>query len=108
MYAEKLSSAGVPVLLRCCPAVCHGFTEFEGPEQENGIRWLQDLNAIVIDPARTPNIAREFTQYEYRRDRDGNFLPDVPDRDNHTIDSCRYALEREIMTRRARTRGDLY
>ena len=81
----------------------------KGPGSVNaGIRWLQDLNAIVIDPARTPNIAREFTQYEYRRDKNGNFLPDVPDRDNHTIDSCRYALEREIMTRRARTRGDLY
>lgn len=42
VYAEKLRSAGVPVLFHCYPAVCHGFTEVEGPEQENGIRWLLD------------------------------------------------------------------
>jgi len=59
---------------------------------EHGIRWLQNLGAIIVDPARTPNIAREFRQYEYTKDRQGNFLPDVPDKDNHTIDSCRYAM----------------
>lgn len=41
-YADKLRAAGVPVLFHCYPAVCHGFTEVEGPEQENGIRWLLD------------------------------------------------------------------
>ncbi len=41
-YAEKLRSAGVPVCSHCYPAVLHGFTETEGPEQENGIRWLLD------------------------------------------------------------------
>jgi len=60
---------------------------------EHGMRWLQDLGKIIIDPARTPNTAREFAAYEYMADRNGNFLPDYPDRDNHTIDSCRYALE---------------
>ena len=60
---------------------------------EHGMRWLQDLGKIIIDPARTPNIAREFAGYEYESDRNGNFLPDYPDRDNHTIDSARYALE---------------
>lgn len=59
---------------------------------EHGIRWLQNLGAIIVDPARTPNIAREFRLYEYTKDRQGNFLPDVPDKDNHTIDSCRYAM----------------
>ncbi len=42
VYAEKLRVAGVPVVFHCYPAVCHGFTEVEGPEQENGIRWLLD------------------------------------------------------------------
>lgn len=63
---------------------------------EHGIRWLQDLGAIVIDPERTPNIAREFAKYEYRRDRHENFISEYPDKDNHTIDSARYALETEI------------
>lgn len=72
-----------------------------------GIKWLQDLAGIVIDPARTPNIAREFSGYEYTPDRSGGFLPDVPDKNNHTIDSCRYALSQQILQRIARTRGDL-
>lgn len=72
-----------------------------------GIKWLQDLAAIVIDPARTPTIAREFSGYEYTQDRNGGFLPEVPDRDNHTIDSGRYALSQQILQKVARTRSDL-
>lgn len=72
-----------------------------------GIKWFQDLAAIVIDPARTPNIAREFSKYEYTQDRNGNFLPDVPDMNNHTIDSGRYAMNQQILQRIARTRSDL-
>ena len=72
-----------------------------------GIKWLQNLAGIVVDPARTPNIAREFSAYEYIQDRFGNFLPDVPDRDNHTIDSGRYALNQLIQQNMARTRNDI-
>ena len=72
-----------------------------------GIKWLQDQAAIVIDPKRTPNIAREFAAYEYTRDRYGNFLPDVPDMDNHTIDSARYALNQIILRKIARMRSDI-
>ena len=75
---------------------------------EHGVRWLQDLGRIVIDPKRTPNIAREFSGYEYAQDKDGSFLPEYPDRDNHAIDACRYALEPEIGRRVAVTRSDLY
>ena len=74
----------------------------------HGVRWLQDLGGIVIDPRRTPHVAREFGRYEYAQDRDGAFLPEYPDRDNHAIDSCRYALEPEIGRRVAVTRSDLY
>lgn len=66
----------------------------KGPDSvRHGMRWLQDLGAIVIDPARTPNIAREFSGYEYKQDRFGNFLAEYPDKDNHAIDATRYALE---------------
>ena len=44
----------------------------------------------------TPNAAKEFTAYEYAQDKDGNFLPEYPDKDNHLIDAARYALEPEI------------
>ena len=72
-----------------------------------GIKWLQDLAAIVIDPARTPAIAEEFSVYEYVKDRTGAFLPDVPDKNNHTIDSSRYAMSQLIQQKLARTRSDL-
>lgn len=55
------------------------------------IKWLQK-RTLVVDPKRTPNVYREFSQYEYDADKDGNFLPSVPDRDNHTIDAAAYAL----------------
>lgn len=62
---------------------------------EYRIKWLQNRN-IVIDPKRTPNAHREFISYEYMQTKDGEFLADVPDKDNHAIDSCAYALDRLI------------
>lgn len=63
---------------------------------EYGEKWLGDLSAIVIDPALTPNIAREFQTVDYAMDRDGNPLPRLEDKDNHTIDATRYAFERDM------------
>lgn len=59
----------------------------------SGIRWLQDLAEIAIDPEHCPWAAREFSAYEYEQSPTGEFLPDYPDRDNHLIDACRYALQ---------------
>lgn len=60
-----------------------------------GIKWLQHRN-IVIDPKRTPNAYNEFINYEYLTTKDGEFLADVPDENNHCIDAVRYALDRLI------------
>lgn len=60
---------------------------------EHGIKFLQDLNEIVIDRGRTPNTAREFEGYELERDQHGNLKGTYPDKDNHSIDSTRYSLE---------------
>ncbi|MBQ8971689.1 MAG: phage terminase large subunit, partial [Clostridia bacterium] len=62
-----------------------------------GLKWLQGLNEIVIDPARCPYAAREFSRYEYERDREGNPVDAYPDRDNHSIDAVRYAMNRVWM-----------
>lgn len=45
------------------------------------------------------SIYREFSQYEYDTDKDGNFLPSVPDAENHTIDSVAYSLDRLIFNK---------
>lgn len=59
-----------------------------------GIKWLQSLPQIVIDPARCPWTAKEFSEYEYERDKRTNEVLDgYPDAANHHIDAVRYALE---------------
>ena len=69
-------------------------TAVKGPGSvEYGMKWLQG-RTIVIDRRRTPEAWREFSGYEFERDRDGNFISGYPDRENHTIDAVRYALER--------------
>lgn len=62
------------------------------------IKWLQNRK-IVIDPKRTPNAYKEFTEYQYTQTKDGEFLADVPDMNNHTIDATAYALDRVINKR---------
>lgn len=62
------------------------------------VKWLQHRR-IVIDPKRTPGAYREFVNYSYATDKDGNFLSELPDKDNHTIDACAYALDRLIYRR---------
>ena len=52
--------------------------------------WLQ-CRKIIIDPTRTPNSYREFTEYEHDVDRNGEVIDGYPDRDNHYIDAVRYA-----------------
>ena len=60
---------------------------------------IQELNRydeieFAIDPARCPDTAAEFSEYEYARDpRTGEVLPGYPDVNNHHIDAVRYALE---------------
>ena len=69
----------------------------KGPDSvEYGIKWLQDLYQIVIDPERCPNTAREYSTYEYEKDKYGNFISKFPDKNNHTIDMTRYSRESDI------------
>ena len=58
---------------------------------EYGMKWLQALQAIVIDPVRAPGPAAEFSEYEYERNREGEFCSGFPDHDNHFIDATRYS-----------------
>lgn len=69
----------------------------KGPDSvEYGERWLDDLDAIVIDPKRTPNIAKEFENIDYQTDKDGNVKPKLEDKENHAIDATRYAFEADM------------
>lgn len=67
----------------------------KGPDSVRyGIKWLQSLKSIVIDPVRCPETAKEFTTYEYDRTPDDEIISGYPDKNNHSIDCVRYALER--------------
>jgi PBSX family phage terminase large subunit len=73
----------------------------KGPDSiDYGIKYLQDLEEIIIDDERCPNAANEFTTYELERDKNGNFKSGYPDKNNHIIDLCRYALESEMDKRK--------
>lgn len=74
-------------------------TKFAGCVQYR-IKWMQHRK-IIVDPARTPNTARELENYNYDIDRrTGEILSSVPDKDNHSIDALAYALDRPIYSRK--------
>lgn len=70
---------------------------------EHGENWLDDLEAIVIDPKRCPNTAREFENIDYQIDKEGNTIPRLEDKDNHSIDAVRYALSLDMRKGKERT-----
>lgn len=65
----------------------------KGPDSVRfSTHWLQGLIHIYIDPQRCPNAFREFSQYEYAKNKSGQFVSRYPDLNNHAIDAVRYAL----------------
>jgi phage terminase large subunit len=64
-----------------------------------GIKWLQSLREIVIDPVRDPLAADEFPLAEYEQTRDGEYTSTLPDANNHSIDRTRYAMSAAIIRR---------
>ena len=75
----------------------------KGPDSvAYGIKWLQERRKIYIDKRRCPNTYREFTCYEYERNRQGQFISAYPDADNHAIDATRYACQNEMARARVK------
>jgi len=87
----------------------------KGPDSiEFGIKFLQSLEAIIIDDKRCPETAREFLAYELEKDANGNFKAGYPDKNNHTIDAMRYGMNRECInfrdeeSKKKKKRDDFY
>lgn len=75
----------------------------KGPDSvEYGIKFLQSLEEIIIDNIRCPKTAEEFYNYELEPDGNDGFKDSYPDKDNHTIDAMRYALEDETSNRKVK------
>lgn len=67
----------------------------KGPQSRRySMKWLQGLKHIYIDKRKCPETYWEFVNYEYDQDKDGNFLSDYPDGNDHGIDAVRYALNK--------------
>lgn len=59
---------------------------------EDGVQFLKSFD-IVVHP-RCKNVINELTLYSYKTDpQTGEILPVLEDKNNHTIDALRYALE---------------
>ena len=68
----------------------------KGPDSVSyGLKWLSDLEEIVIDPERCPHTAREFREY-CLEEHDGVVSSHYPDVNNHHIDAVRYACEGDM------------
>lgn len=60
------------------------------PAQKGNMRrqsytWLAGLREIAIDPDRCPHAFEEFSLCEYMKDRDGNWVDDFPDGNDHCL-----------------------
>lgn len=70
----------------------------KGPDSvDYGIKFLSEhIEEIIIDPERCPRAAKEFINYSLETDKNGEVKSEYPDKDNHSIDAVRYALEDDM------------
>ena len=69
----------------------------KGRMRKLSYEWLANLREIVIDSARCPLTYAEFVNKEYLQDRDGNWLDEIPDGQDHSIDAIRYAMMDDVL-----------
>jgi hypothetical protein len=83
---------------------CYGAEKWNG-SVEDGIAYLRNFEKIVIHP-RCTHTKEEFDLYQYKVDRQTGTILRVPmDRNNHCIDSLRYA---HVNRMRSVTSGSVY
>lgn len=59
---------------------------------EGGIKFLQSFTKIYIHPD-CKNSEKEFFNYSFKKNLEGEIIPVPEDKDNHLIDALRYAIE---------------
>ena len=58
---------------------------------ESGVKHIQSYKKVYIHPS-CPNVLTEFRSYEWKQDRNGEYMPVPVDAFNHALDAIRYAL----------------
>ena len=51
----------------------------------------------MIDPVRCPLAYEEFPLKEFEHDRDGTWVDEIPDGNDHSIDAVRYAVMDDVL-----------
>jgi phage terminase large subunit len=76
---------------------------------ETGVKWLKS-HTIIVHPDCT-HFQEELKRYRLKKNKAGDILDEIVDKDNHLIDQCRYAfaplikLEDDIAARLAALTG---
>lgn len=73
----------------------------KGNMRKLSYQWLAGLREIVIDPKRCPLTYEEFCLKEYTRDRNDEWIDDIPDGNDHSIDAVRYAVMEDVLRGKA-------
>ena len=50
-----------------------------------------------IDSERCPLTFSEFTLKEFEKDKEGNWVDEIPDGNDHSIDAVRYAMMDDVL-----------
>ncbi len=59
-------------------------------------QWLAGLREIAIDPERCPLTYEELALCEFAKDRQGRWVDDYRDGNDHSIDAIRYSIMSEV------------
>lgn len=69
----------------------------KGNMRDLSYQWLAGLREIVIDPQRCPDALKEFRLKEYAKDKDDNWINQIPDGNDHAIDATRYMMMNDVL-----------
>jgi phage terminase large subunit len=72
----------------------------KGNMRKQSYYWLAGLREIAIDPKRCPQAWEEFSLCEFKRNRQGDWIDDFKDGNDHFIDAGRYAFMDDIVRSR--------
>lgn len=70
-------------------------------DRDYSIRWLKAHKIVINKKCKTA--INEFEEYEYKKDKNNEYLPIFPDGKDHTIDATRYALSSVIFNTEIKT-----
>ena len=69
----------------------------KGNMRDLSYQWLAGLREIIIDPNRCPEALKEFRLKEFAKNKNDEWINQIPDGNDHAIDAVRYAMMDDII-----------